>query len=214
MKPVAASLPVPISSQKLANASMKPSIQQIKAATNTMEVLLKGKPASDREDGKYLAEMIEAISYCTPEEHGWLTHPRQGLHTRLKFLPTPADVFEFIREQQAKRDQVKATHPSDKGPYAYFRKTDVPQPPPTARRQQVASLLGYDPDAKRAPKRTRNADLMPPTADDIETALNASKIPPQPASPFLKRYLAESGYVVRDNPQPATTSQPATQDPR
>jgi hypothetical protein len=179
-----------------------------------MEVLLKGKPASDREDGKYLAEMIEAISYCTPEEHGWLTHPRQGLHTRLKFLPTPADVFEFIREQQAKRDQVKATHPSDKGPYAYFRKTDVPQPPPTTRRQQVANLLGYDPDTKGALKPTRNADLTPPTADDLDTVAKASKIPPQPASPFLKRYLAESGYVVRDNSQPATTAQPETQDVR
>jgi hypothetical protein len=105
---------------------------------------MKGRPAQEREDRAYLAGMTETLAWLTPEEHGWLTHPRTGLHTVCKFLPTPADVHEFLRERQARTDAFVPTPTTYKrlnGPEHDPRRLKTPE----ERASFVSKVLGYNP---------------------------------------------------------------------
>jgi hypothetical protein len=94
-----------------------------------LKILLKGRPDSAIENPKYLAEMVEVLAWLSADELTQLVHPRTGLQTVCKFLPTPADVHGFFREirarqadVQAKRDAVKPAHTS----YRKLLPEDVP----------------------------------------------------------------------------------------
>lgn len=160
-----------------------------------MERLLKGRPATDREDPQYLAGMIEHLSYLTDEELAWITHPRDGLHTVCKFLPTPADVAEFLK---AKREAANLSfrNPEPTGAYAYFtpdREDDKPLPKSEKERRAeiVRQALGYNPlDKYRAgPKR----ELTEPTAEDIAN-LRVAKATKSDLTPQLKALLEQEGW--------------------
>lgn len=160
-------------------------------ARQTLSTILKGRPDTTAENPKYLAEMVEALSWITPEEHAWLTDPREGLHTVCKFLPTPADVHQFLRERRARAEQFRPA------PTAYRKIEDDPSAPwnletDAARKMQVVrEKLGYDPDTgSTAPRK-----LVPATVEDIENL--PLKTPPAPPSRYLIEKLREQGYPFK-----------------
>lgn len=133
-------------------------------AAESLETLLKARPETGKEDPDYLAALVESLAWLTPEEHAWLTSPREGLHTVLKYLPTPADVHEFIREKRARLEAVKPAQTTyrrlneEHGPWD--QETDYER-----KKRVVAELLGYNPDEVGKPAKART--LTPPTAEDL-----------------------------------------------
>lgn len=158
-------------------------------AAETLESLLKTRPDTGREPPEYLAAMVQSLAWLTPEEHAWVTHPREGLHTVCKFLPTAADVHEFIR---AKRERIEAARPA---PTTYRRLT-AEEPGPwdhetdyDRKRRVVRDCLGYNPDA-RGPATSRT--FTPPTAEDMANL--RLKTPPAKPSPYLISTLHAQGW--------------------
>ena len=141
------------------------------------------------ENSKYLAEMVECLAWLTPEELSWLIHPRTGLQTVLKFLPTPADVHTFIRETRARKEQFVPAATSyrkiENNPDApWNRETDVER-----KKRMVREALGYDPDKGGVPgKRT----LTPATAEEIGNLRLTT--PAAPPTPQLIAKLEAEGY--------------------
>lgn len=157
-------------------------------ATNSLETLLRARPDTGKESPEYLAEMVKSLSWLTPEEHGWLTHPREGLHTTLKFLPTPADVHEFLREKRARLEAVKPAPTTyrrlaeEAGPWD--QETDFER-----KKRVVRECLGYNPDERGAPAK-RN--LVPPTEEEVRNL--KLKTPPAPPSRYLIEQLQRDGW--------------------
>lgn len=161
-----------------------------------LKILLKGRPDTDRESPKYLAGMVEVLAHLTDEELGWLTHPRDGLHTVCKYLPTPADVHEFLRERRARIEQFRPA------PTAWRKIEDDPDAPwnretdAERKRRVVRETLGYDPDARgHHGKRT----LTPVSAEDVANL--RLKTPAAPPSPQLIAKLEAEGYPFVPKPQ-------------
>ncbi len=153
-----------------------------------MESLLKGRPDTGREGPEYLAGMIETLAWLTDEERAWLTHPRDGLHTVCKFLPTAADVHEFLRNKRAKAEEFKPAHTPYKRlaeePGPWDRETDAER-----KARVVRECLGYNPQDRGKPQ---PRDLVPPSAEDIANL--KLKTPPAPPSPYLINLLKQQGY--------------------
>jgi hypothetical protein len=127
--------------------------------------------------------MIEVLTHITPREHDWLRDPREGLAARCKFLPTPADVFELIREREARTP--KATLPRnvllpDKfDPDADWNK------PGEHKRRVVREYLGYNPGEPAPPK----PPPIMPDADEVKAIGKSLKTPALPASRELRAML-------------------------
>lgn len=157
--------------------------------TEALEILLKGRPDTAIENPQYLAEMVECLAWLSPEELAWLVHPRTGLQTTLKYLPTPADVHTFIRETRARKEQFvpppTAWRKIEDDPDApWNRETDVER-----KRRVVREALGYDPDKRgESDKRT----MSPATAEDIGNL--RLKTPAAPPTPQLIAKLEADGY--------------------
>lgn len=154
--------------------------------------MLKGRPDTNAENPQYLAEMVECLAWLTPEEQGWLTHPRSGLQTACKFLPTPADVHGFIR---GKREQLEAVRPAST---TYRRLNDEPKGPwdeetdYQRKKRVVRELLGYDPDLQGA--RAEKRVLTAPTDEDLRNL--RLKTPPAPPSRSLIAKLSAEGWPI------------------
>lgn len=81
-------------------------------ATRAAESILRGYPQSDqRANMEFMTELTKLMATLTSEELGWIMDPREGIKARCKFLPTPADIMELIREKCAARDAVTASEP-------------------------------------------------------------------------------------------------------
>lgn len=160
----------------------------MRKATATMQSLLKGRPDTGREDPAYVAGMVETLAFLTDEERAWLTHPREGLHTVCKFLPTAADVHEFLRAKREKIDTFKPAHTAyrrlseDKGPWD--QETDAER-----KARVVRDLLGYNPQDRGKPQKR---DLVPPSAEDLANL--KLKTPPAPPSKYLIAKLEAEGW--------------------
>lgn len=157
-------------------------------AAESLETLLKARPETGKEEPEYLAAMVQSLAWLTPEEHGWLTHPREGLQTVCKFLPTPADVHEFLR---AKRSRLEAVQPApttyrrleeETGPWE--QETDFER-----KKRLVRELLGYDPNNRSAPAKR---ELTPPSDEELRNL--KLKTPPAPVSRFLIEALERDGW--------------------
>lgn len=163
--------------------------------TEALQILLKGRPDTNAENSKYLAEMVEVLAWLSPEELGWLTHPRTGLQTVLKFLPTPADVHTFIRETRARKDQFApaptAWRKIEEDPNApWNQETDAER-----KRRVVEKVLGYNPEC-RVQKRTIEPGEY--------TGKLELKTPAAPVSDGLKALLRAQGYThLKDDDKPA-----------
>lgn len=150
-----------------------------------MERLLKGRPDSDRENPRYVSEMVEVLSWLTPEEHGWLTHPRDGLHTTCKFLPTPADVHEFIRARTARKEQFRGFPRLHKN-FQFDETEDIDV---ERRKRIVREALGYNPANRGTPeKRT----LTQPSVEEVRNL--KLQTPPASPSPHLIALLEQQGW--------------------
>lgn len=176
------------SSKLPSSASLRLSPEQELAAAETLAAILKGRPETERESPAYVRDMVEVLSELSPEEHGWLRDTREGLATRCKFLPTPADVFELIRERKAKAEQFKPAHTNyrrlnDEPPGAWDLETDYER-----KRRVVRELLGYNPGEQSAPKR----ELTLPTEDEVRSM--KLKTPAAPITPQLRALLESQGW--------------------
>lgn len=175
-------------------------------AAESLETLLKARPDTGKEAPEYLAEMVKSLSWLTPEEHGWLTHPREGLQTVLKFLPTPADVHEFLR---AKRARLEAARPApttyrrlaeESGPWD--RETDFER-----KKRVVRECLGYNPDARGAPAKRV---LEVPSEDEVRNL--RLKTPAAPPSAYLIAQLERDGWpFIPASVSRGTNSEPSTE---
>lgn len=194
MQPAHKNLPATRPSQPstaVSNSFDKPNSEQLAMARKTLASLMKGRPEANAENPKYLAEMVEVLAWTTPEEQSWLTHPRTGLHTTLKFLPTPADVHTFIRETRARKEQFAPA------PTAYRKIEDDPDAPwnretdAERKRRVVEKVLGYNPEG-----RTQKRGIEPGEC----TGKLELKTPAAPVSDALKALLRAQGYAhIRDD---------------
>ncbi len=157
---------------------------------------MKGRPETAIENPNYLADMVEVLAYLTDEELAWLTHPRDGLHTVSRYLPTPADVHAFLRDRKARLEAVRPA-PTN------WRKLapDDPAAPwnaePDADRKArlVKQLLGYNPSPQaQMLERARSATPTAPTPQELRDL--KLKTPAAPPSSRLKALLREQGYPV------------------
>lgn len=190
MDPIAKHLPEPTRLQNSMPSATRPSAAKLRLATATIEQMFKGRPDRGSEPEDYLVGLTETLAYLSEDDLAALGHPTEGLMTRLKFLPTPADVFEFLRERRARFDKVRATLPRNVLP---------PDPLPAdtdfeRRRAHVLELLGYNPQAKAIPvKRT----LVPPTQADLD-GLKSKLPPPAPATRELWAEIERQDAKHRD----------------
>lgn len=167
----------------------KPTAEQLLIGTEALQFLMKGRPDTNAENSKYLAEMVECLAWLSPEELSWLVHPRTGLQTTLKYLPTPADVHTFIRETRARKEQFVPP------PTGWRKIADDPNAPwnretdAERKKRVVREALGYDPDGNGAPSRRT---LTPATAEDIGNL--RLRTPAAPPSPQLVAKLEAEGY--------------------
>jgi hypothetical protein len=190
MQPLAKSLPAVPSSTPSTPALTEPSGDQLRTAAVTLETLLKTRPDTGKEPPEYLAGMVQCLAWLTPEEHGWLTHPRNGLHTVCKFLPTAADVHEFLRNRRARAEQFQPA------PTGWRKLEDDPTAPwnqetdAERKKRVVEELLGYNPDTVGAPAKRRV--FVPPTDEDLANL--KLKTPQAPLSPYLLKALRAQGY--------------------
>lgn len=95
-----------------------------------MKILLRGRPDYGRESPEYTAGITETMSWLTDQELAWLTDPRDGLHTVCQYLPTPADVHNFLKTKRVKEDQFKSFRASSCPLNRHdYRVLDEPRPP-------------------------------------------------------------------------------------
>ena len=159
-------------------------------ATDSMEILLKGRPDTDRENTDYVTQMVEVLSWLSPEEHGWLRHPRDGLNTVCKFLPTPADVHEFLRAKRAKAEQFVPAATAyrklvDDPDAPWNKETDVER-----KKRVVRELLGYNPGPQSVQMQEPRTFSVP-TPDEVRAVCSKLKTPAGEASSYLKALIAE-----------------------
>jgi len=158
-----------------------------------MEFLLKGRPDTGREDPGYVSGMVETLAWLTDEERAWLTHPRDGLNTVCKFLPTPADVHEFLRNKRTKAAEFIPAHT----PYKRLAEETGPWDKETdyeRKARVVRELLGYNPQDRDKPQKR---ELVPPTAEDLANL--KLKTPPAPPSKYLLAQLRAEGWPFIPN---------------
>lgn len=162
--------------------------RQAKAAEAYMR-LMQTRPEYGSETDEYMVGFTETLSYLSDEELAWVTHPRDGLHTVCKFLPTAADLFDFLRKKREPFDKFKA-----------FGKSLAEREPPELklteseierRKRIVMETLGYNPLDKFKPvKRV----LENPTEAEVRGL--KLETPAAPVSEELKKLLWEQGYFT------------------
>jgi hypothetical protein len=133
---------------------------------------------------EYLLSMTETMAALTEEEIVWLSDRREGLATVCKYIPTPADIHEFLKAKRAKAEQFKPAHThyrklnEDHGPWE--AETDFER-----KKHVVRDLLGYDPaKVTKAPLRDLVGKEIPKDASQLKT-------PALPASEFLLKRIEE-----------------------
>lgn len=164
----------------------------VKVATKIAEKILGAYPDYGKAPEGYLLSVTEFIAYQIPEVQEALAHPLTGIASKCKYLPTIADLKEFI-EERARRLNTRATG------YRYFKRGEgdpLEMADAERRKAAVVEALGYDP-AK--PKPTKRLPLDRGIMDAIQENRWSSgdlKTPAAPASEELKQLLREQGYVL------------------
>jgi hypothetical protein len=154
---------------------------------------MRGRPDYGKESADYAVGFTEYLSFLTEEELAWITNPRDGLHTVCKYLPTPADVAEFLK---AKRDAANVSFrlPPPQGAHAYFEpeketSQEAKQARQKHRAEHVARTLGYNPSKPRE-------RIRPPLTEATDEDLKALtlKTPAAPITPQLRELMAKQGW--------------------
>jgi hypothetical protein len=156
---------------------------------------MRGRPDYGKESPDYAVGFTESLSYLSDEELGWVTDPREGLGTVCKFLPTAADLHEFLRNKRAKMEAFKPAHTTyrrlneETGPWD--KETDYER-----KARVVRELLGYNPSPGAQQKEAKR-ELVPPTAEDLANL--KLKTPPAPPSKYLLAQLRADGWPFIPN---------------
>lgn len=164
----------------------------MKTATAIAQKILSGYPDYGKAPREYLLSVSEFIAHQPPELQAAMAHPTTGVASKCRFLPTIADLRQFIDDR---RSMFSCTD-GDSG-YKRFRpgEDDTPRMEPLERRKAaVIEALGYDPAKIRAPVRK---PLEPGIRDAIEDgswSVSMLKSPPRPPSRELIQLLTEQGY--------------------
>lgn len=156
-----------------------------------VERLLRCYPQADaKASTEFISELTKCLATLTTKELGWVLDPADGVHTRTRFMPTPADVMELVRE---KRKALEFVAPGTGGYRKLQPGDEIVQPPGDVRKAQVLAALGYDPSVPEH-LRHRPRELTPATAADMEALGKTLKLK-QPtvsdASPQLKALLMQ-----------------------
>ncbi len=165
----------------------KPNAAKMRAAADAYDFLMRSRPDYGKEDLDYARGFTETLSYLSDEELAWVTHPRDGLHTVSKFLPTAADLFDFLRKKREPFEKFKAF-----GKPLAEREPSEPELTVSEierRKKIVRETLGYDPMDKY---KTVKRELTEATKEDLDSI--TLKTPAKPVSEELKRLLWEQGY--------------------
>ena len=167
----------------------------MRLATATIEQMFRGRPDHGREDPGYLAGLADTLCGFTPEELAVMSDPATGLMTRLKFLPTPADVYEFLREKMPWSDRFRPA-----SSYRTLEPDRTPKPDHGGdagferRRKLVLDALGHELGSNIG----RRTQVLQPIVRAIPTAEDMAgivlKTPPSAPSDHLLSLLRERGY--------------------
>lgn len=162
--------------------------------------ILSNYPDYGKAPPEYLLTLSETLAGLTTSEIVWLCDANDGLATVCKYLPTTADIHEFLREKRAKAEQFKPAHTAyrklneDHGPWE--AETDFER-----KKRVVKELLGYDPMKPTAPKR----ELVNPTAAEVDVTVSALKTEARPISAEFRAHLESEGWFeyLESRKQPA-----------
>jgi len=153
-------------------------------AVDMMEKIYCSYPDYGKAPPEYLLSITEYLSYLSPEDQAALANPKNGVATVCRFLPTKAEMVEFLKEHN------KPGYNPRSSTYPYFDKADdPPQPPAEARKAQVLRELGYDPEL---PRRPPVLPLDPKVLEAIENGTWSSdnlKTSARPVSKELKKLI-------------------------
>ena len=152
--------------------------------------ILSNYPDYGKAPPEYLLTLSETLAGLTTSEMVWLCDANDGLATVCKYLPTTADIHDFLRARRAKAEQFKPAHTAyrklteEHGPWE--AKTDFER-----KKRVVKELLGYDPmGAANASKR----ELVNPTAAEVEFTVSALKTVARPISAEFRAHLEAEGW--------------------
>jgi hypothetical protein len=149
---------------------------------------MRGRPDYGNEPPEYAAGFTETLSHLTDEELAWVCDPREGVQTRCKFLPTPADVFEVIRDRRARLEAVRI--PKSSWPdLVPDRDEPLTVSEVDRRKAHVLKVLGYNP---ARPSERVKPPLTEATAEDL--AALKLKTPAGPITRQLREHLAAEGW--------------------
>lgn len=96
-----------------------------------------------------------------------VTNPATGIATVSRFLPSVADIHEFLRKERERHEQYRPhTH------YKVLESFDVEQPPLERRKQVVMDALGYNPQDRKG--RGMEPEYAMPLDPKIVEAVTAS----------------------------------------
>jgi hypothetical protein len=129
-------------------------------------------------------QIIECLSDLAVNDFLSVTNPRTGIHTICKFLPSVAEVHEFIRLEHERRDQFKPAHTTY---HRFAAEPEIDIPPLERRKQVVRETLGYDPQHQR---RKEEPAFKP--GPSIHGDHRDLQTPARPASDELKRLIASA----------------------
>lgn len=90
--------------------SQKLDAERLEQAGTLAKKLLAGKPNYAGATALYLSEIGECVAGYEPEMQAKILDLKTGVPARCKFLPTPADIAEFVREEAEKVDRYRPAH--------------------------------------------------------------------------------------------------------
>ena len=170
----------------------KPSADRVDLARVVASRILKNYPDYGKASAEYTIAFAESLSYLTTEEMAMISNPIDGIHTASRYMPTAADVHEFLRKKREPLEKYKAFGK----PRNPLPPDPDPEPDAAERERRKAFVIntrkgtGFD-----VPEPAVKRDLVPPTAADLANL--KLKTPPAPASEELKRLLWTQGYFTQ-----------------
>lgn len=146
--------------------------------------ILSNYPDYGKAPPEYLLTLSETLAGLTTSEIVWLCDANDGLATVCKYLPTTADIHDFLKAKRAKAEQFKPAHTAyrklneDHGPWE--AETDFER-----KKRVVQELLGYD------PMKVTKAPLRDLVGKDIPKDASQLKTPAAPPSKYLLAIIEE-----------------------
>lgn len=160
--------------------------------------MLSSYPDYAKAPPEYLLTLTEIIAMQSNFMQLRICNPVNGVASKTKFLPTAADVMEFVKAEEKARTQFES--PTTYQRFSPAVEARLPEYETERRKRIVAETLGRD------PQRARRADL--PTFETIPIDKFKSsddlKTRSRPISDDLKRFIIDggNGYLLQqEQPQ-------------